>query len=267
VDRAAARIATVFRAIPRTPNRSLRILFEPLEAFLTRSLADFAASASLPQRVGARLSSTVRIHPDQLLSRTSSAASRTNGLTLFEFLSQEAKRSPDRLDVTVTGHSKGGALAPALALWLKDTRMPHDDTTTGWDHTGAATIRCVTFAGPTPGNTAFAKRIIGAFEGTHHRVVNTNDVVTHAWEVKQLQEVPLLFGNRSGSLTKLFDAVARDVASLDYAHASEGVMAFAGKTDPGRSLVEELVHQHMDAYCEHFELEEQGIDALTFFLA
>jgi hypothetical protein len=105
-----------------------------------------------------------------------------------------------------------------------------------------------------------------AFEGTHHRVVNTNDVVTHAWQAKQLQEVPLLFGNRSGSLTKLFDAVASDVASLDYAHASEGVMTFPGKTEPRRSLVQELIHQHMDAYCEQFDLQEQGIDALTFFL-
>ena len=197
----------------------------------------------------------------------SSAASPTNGLTLFEFLSQEAKQSAAPLEVTVTGHSKGGALAPALALWLKNTRTPHDDTTPGWDGAGRATIGCVTFAGPTPGNTAFAKRITRAFEGTHHRVVNTNDVVTHAWEVKQLQEVPLLFGNRTGPLTKLFDAVAKDVASLDYAHASEGVMAFAGETAPDRSLVKELIHQHMDAYCEHFELRAQGIDALTFFLA
>ena len=82
--------------------------------------------------------------------------------------------------------------------------------------------------------------------------------MTHAWQVKRLQEVPALFGNRSGPLTKLFEAVARDVASLDYAHASEGVMTFAGETDPARSLVGELIHQHMDAYCEQFELRHAG---------
>jgi hypothetical protein len=44
----------------------------------------------------------------------------------------------------------------------------------------------MTFAGPTPGNSAFAKRMMREFEGTHRRVVNTNDVVTHAWQVKRL---------------------------------------------------------------------------------
>jgi len=125
----------------------------------------------------------------------------------------------------------------------------------------------MTFAGPTPGNSAFAKRMMREFEGTHRRVVNTNDVVTHAWQVKRLQEVPALFANRSGPLTNLFEAVAKDVASLDYAHASEDVTAFAGRLDPARSLVGELIHQHMDAYCEQFELDTQGIDSLTFFLA
>jgi len=266
VERRPGLLSAAVRQIDRISNPRLRVLFEPFELFLTKSLADLLADTRLPQRVGARLGSTVRILSDQLLPRTSSAASPATGMTLFEFLSQEANGNADPLDVTVTGHSKGGALAPALALWLLSTRTPHDDATPGWDRAGTATIRCVTFAGPTPGNTAFAKRIATAFEGTHHRVVNTNDVVTHAWQAKQLQEVPLLFGNRSGSLTKLFDAVASDVASLDYAHASEGVMTFPGKTDPRRSLVQELIHQHMDAYCEQFDLQQQGIDALTFFL-
>ncbi len=265
MDRTTDVFATLFRKFSPTPALPLRILFEPFEALLTKSLADFVADAGLPQKVAARLASIARVRPEQLLAPTPRASSPADGSTLFEFLSHEARLSTGPLDLTVTGHSKGGALAPALALWLKETRTPHG-ATPGWDAAGAATIRCVTFAGPTPGNTAFADRISGAFKGTHHRVVNTNDVVTHAWQVEQLGEVPALFGNRSAPLKTLFAVVASDVASLGYAHASEGVMAFPGKTDPARSLVKELIHQHMDAYCQHFALDAQGIDALTFFL-
>ncbi len=45
------------------------------------------------------------------------------GVTLIAFL-QAAVAAADgaRVRVTVTGHSKGGALAPTLALWLADSQ-------------------------------------------------------------------------------------------------------------------------------------------------
>ena len=93
--------------------------------------------------------------------------------------------------VTVTGHSKGGALAPTLALWLKETQTARGDNR-GWDDSGQATIRCVTFAGPTPGNAAFAKRIESALPD-HHRIANDRDIVTHAWEKGQLAALGQLY--------------------------------------------------------------------------
>jgi Lipase (class 3) len=46
--------------------------------------------------------------------------------TLVDLLTREAKSAP--LEIIVTGHSKGGALAPALALWLVETRDRRDPT-------------------------------------------------------------------------------------------------------------------------------------------
>jgi hypothetical protein len=124
----------------------------------------------------------------------------------------------------------------------------------------------MTFAGPTPGNAAFAKRIETQLHPNHLRIANTNDVVTHAWETGQLAQIPKLYGAWSAGLQNLVNAVADSVANLGYTHASINELTFAGKTDSARSLVEEFIHQHMDAYLERFGLLAQNIDALTFFL-
>src|SRR5204862_315765 len=135
-----------------------------------------------------------------------------------EFLADQARIRA--VEVIVTGHSKGGALAPALALLLKDTQGDDD----GWDPSAQSAVGCVTFAGPTPGNAAFARRIDSGLGGRHERIANTNDVVTHAWAADELLEIPALFGQRSQPFTTLIAVVARDTKDLHYQHASEGVL-------------------------------------------
>jgi hypothetical protein len=166
--------------------------------------------------------------------------------------------------VIVTGHSKGGALAPALALCLKDTRTARDHDV-GWDATGQSEVGCVTFAGPTPGNGAFARRIDGELGSAHQRIANTNDVVTHAWEMRQLEQIAFLFERRSAPLHHLITTIATSTSRFDYQHAT-GVLTFAGTTDVTRSFAAELIHQHLDAYLERFGLRDHGIDALTLFV-
>jgi triacylglycerol lipase len=134
----------------------------------------------------------------------------------------------------------------------------------GWDGTGQATLACVTFAGPTPGNAAFAKRIERELRD-HHRIANTNDIVTHAWEVEQLRAIGKLYGKESARFERLFNVAADGIARLDYRHAQTGVVTFAGTVDPQRSFVFEVIHQHLDAYLEHLGLGKD-INALTFFL-
>jgi hypothetical protein len=160
--------------------------------------------------------------------------------------------------VTVTGHSKGGALAPTLALWLKETQTARGDNR-GWDDSGQATIRCVTFAGPTPGNAAFAKRIESALPD-HHRIANDRDIVTHAWEKAQLAALGPLYPAGKA----LFDEAARDLAGLDYLHAKANVPPFSGQP-LHKDFLLEVIHQHLDAYLIQFGLRDR-IKAVTFFI-
>jgi hypothetical protein len=184
------------------------------------------------------------------------------GTTLVDFLTAEAKTAP--LEITVTGHSKGGALAPALALWLVETR-DH------WDPTGRARIGCYAFAGPTPGNGAFGRRVGAKLAGPSRRVVNTNDVVTHAWDKTGLLSIPALYGGRLGWLQPVASEIQRQLQSNDYEHVAITPESFQGallkvEGKPDASLVQ-IVHQHLDAYLEWTGLVKQGISTLKLLLA
>jgi hypothetical protein len=227
-----------------------------LETLLSRMVAD----SSLPDKVKQWLATTSKVTSQQIGPPT--APEQSGGSTLFQFLSGEAARSHIPLRVTITGHSKGGALAPTLALWLKEVQTGAAGVR-GWDRAGQATLTCVTFAGPTPGNAAFAKRIESQLRD-HHRIANTNDIVTHAWEVEQLRAIGKLYGKESARFERLFDVAADGIAKLDYRQAQTGVTTFAGSLDPERSFVFEVIHQHLDAYLERFGLSK-SINALTFF--
>ena len=184
---------------------------------------------------------------------------------LLTFLRSEAERAGGApLEVVVTGHSKGGALAQAVAVWLKDA-LDSADPRERWAPGGRAQVACYAFAGPTPGNAGFARRIERAL-GPHHRHLrNMNDLVTHAWQVDELREIPALYGERSEVFARLIGSIADDVDRLDYRHAQLGVTAFRGELDPDRNFAHELVHQHLDAYLAKTGLHAHGIRAATFF--
>ena len=69
--------------------------------------------------------------------------------TLEQYLKSVADAATASWGVTVTGHSLGGALAPTLALYLKMVKHT-------WNTNSYAAVSCIPFAGPTPGNYAFA---------------------------------------------------------------------------------------------------------------
>ncbi len=93
---------------------------------------------------------------------------------LEDFLQQAAKSGP--LQITVSGHSLGGALAPVTGLWL-------DDEKSNWGSNGSSsTVSIYAFAGATPGNQQFAKHMKGRFQGDSLVVVsNKYDLVPQAW--------------------------------------------------------------------------------------
>ena len=222
------------------------------------ALADLAAEAKVPGAIGKRLAKHVTVESSDL-----NPLVRTPG-GLLEALAEATRQSPEPLDLVVTGHSKGGALAPAFALWLADARRAAGGT--GWDHTGRTTIRYHAFAGPTPGNGAFAQRVVDTVGKGSCRVVNQSDLVPAAWSANGLRGIPETYP-AAASLAPLIECVMADLQRVDlqYIHCAEPTLTFRGAPHKGRELGDEIVHQHMDAY-----LAEAGLlddcDALTLFL-
>jgi hypothetical protein len=220
---------------------------------LATRLNELIAEAGIPGKLGQLLAAASQVSPQEI--EAPKTAAQPDPQTLFGFL---AARSKTPMRVTVTGHSKGGALAPTLALWLKETQTARGDNR-GWDDSGQASIRCVTFAGPTPGNAAFAKRIESTLPD-HHRIANDRDIVTHAWEKAQLAALGPLYPAGKA----LFDEAARDLAGLDYQHAKANVPPFSGQP-LHKDFLLEVIHQHLDAYLIQFGLHDR-IKAVTFFI-
>lgn len=73
--------------------------------------------------------------------------------TLLQFLAGAMEESKATLDnpasVCFTGHSLGGALAPTLALYMRNNQGT-------WDPQGKAVVTTISFAGPSAGDAEFA---------------------------------------------------------------------------------------------------------------
>src|SRR5439155_14268427 len=82
-----------------------------------------------------------------------------SGQDLSSFLKVAVGQAHGKANVVVTGHSKGGALASTLALWLRDTQgrqfVREEEQ---WDPDERVTVRSFSFAGLTAGNAEFVKR-------------------------------------------------------------------------------------------------------------
>ncbi|OJT19031.1 hypothetical protein BO221_36555 [Archangium sp. Cb G35] len=102
--------------------------------------------------------------------------------TIESFLAAESSKGP--MNLTVCGHSLGGALAPALALYLQNTKST-------WDENGSSTVITMPVAGPTPGNGDFASYLSKTV--TVQGFYNPFDVVPHAWAPTDLGQIPKLY--------------------------------------------------------------------------
>jgi hypothetical protein len=176
------------------------------------------------------------------------ARSRGPGTTIEEFLEQTVEPGAE---VTVIGHSKGGALALAMALWLAE----------GWAARGRADVRCFTFAGPTAGNSAFAARYDTVLGARTRCIVNRRDIVPQAWAVTDLAEI----GTTYPLLDLPTDALSQSVRRLGYTHVAGTQVAFT-PNGPARALGQELIHQHLDAYLQEAGFTGARWNALSIFL-
>jgi hypothetical protein len=212
-----------------------------------------------------RAAEAARLEPATFRRRVLPAEARGGGLDLLTLLRTAADRSGDALDVQVTGHSKGGALAATVALWLQ-CALESADADECWDPTRRARVSCHTFAGPTAGNRTFAREVERKLGDRQHHVRNSSDPVAQVWEAEGLRRIPSLYGERTEPLAPLITGVFGSVESLDYRHVGVGAVEFRGEPKDGRTLAVEVIHQHMDAYLAELGLREHGLSALAFFV-
>jgi hypothetical protein len=149
--------------------------------------------------------------------------------TLSQFLAQEVKAAPAGLRVYVTGHSLGGALAPALALWLSDTRAE-------WDPEHRAQISVYPLAGPTSGNADFAKYYDATLGNVTDRLWNPFDVVPLAWNLESLGTMADLYEplTRANEIERgLIDGLRSLVKDKGYTQIDRNQPPLSGALFPG----------------------------------
>ncbi|PCC67141.1 Lipase (class 3) [Nannocystis exedens] len=198
------------------------------------------------------------------------------GTTLVEFLRTIVGQN---VQITVAGHSLGGALAPTVALWLADTAQ---GLLFPWDPKKNAVIGAQAYAGPTAGNLEFAV-YSGVKLGAQLRpCYNTMDVVPHAWQElgePSLSELAKLYApdlappkaDASYILLKLLLDVFRLLALGQGYAPLPNLEARAGKYDPscytGSNLdtftqyLQQLGHQHIPAYYDWFQYKKEWMPA------
>ena len=213
------------------------------------------------------------------------------GQSLTAFLTTlTAGKAKGSVNISFTGHSLGGAISPALALWFTQaqgsaviTTAPATigvDPPTGWDVNSAAVISCVSFAGATPGDKTFTK-YFDTTVGSYERVYNSNDVVPRGFadleNVQRIYSSTTSHARMPAGMVKLLDAVIVNVAATSvkkstiytplttYNLTSDKKFTFplgqyaAAPFGAYTSYTRQLGYQHSDAYMTRFGLTDVNL--------
>ena len=179
------------------------------------------------------------------------------GVSLHEFLAAVLRASGGPLQIAVTGHSKGGALATTLALALRNAQGAVGNVEDRWDPDSKAEVSAYSFAGPTAGNAAFAQLSDQTIGARCRRVVNAHDIVPQAWAIAALANAGTTLGLSpadQATLQPALNQLVNAVMPLGYTPLEGQLLAFAAPRPSGLSFVEQFAHQHLQAY-----LDEAGL--------
>jgi hypothetical protein len=172
------------------------------------------------------------------------------GVTLPKYLTS-VLASPTPL--SIAGHSLGGALSPAVALWLSDTKA-------SWDPSAYSSLACLPSAGPTSGDQDFSTYYGNQLGSVTTRLHNGLDVVPHAWEADDLRELPDLYDPPIPGTLELYALLVGALAisaTKDYTQIVPSTPPLPGvfnqnSFDPTKSdcdnYTSQTFYQHVDAY-------------------
>lgn len=186
------------------------------------------------------------------------------GRTLLEFLAEHLERASEglRVGVELVGHGLGGALASAVALWLRDTQGPGRGRSRelSWDPQRRIKLHCVSFASPALGNSDFATYIGERLGGGLELVHNSLDHAVHLWDAHAMSELPRLYEPHvegpvliSAVINALRDELERH--GVEYEQLPAQLLEGRLDTSLPASFVAQAEHQHMQAYAELLGLE------------
>ncbi|MEU6827206.1 hypothetical protein ABZ894_01010 [Nocardia beijingensis] len=192
------------------------------------------------------------------------------GHSLPEFLSALGDKA---IDLTVTGHSLGGALSITLALFLRDTQWL-------WDNSEKAKISVLSTAGPSFCNQEFVNYTTQRLQQVK-RFANDLDVVPHMWNPTDIDGAMALYSKNNRPAPdgmEVVFSVLKTQASLSgqYAHFDPTNGVFHGTFDneidqtqgatPEDLYFRQVGYQHIDGYHDFFEIKgvqwPQGVVAL-----
>jgi hypothetical protein len=166
---------------------------------------------------------------------------------LIGYLREAVRSSSGNIEVIVTGHSKGGALAAALTAWLGQTRADGPEQER-WDPDRRASLRCFAFAGPTAGDDSFNNLLLRSLNaGDFRRIWNRFDIVPHAFGWNDLEEIRTMYD--AELIAPLVEALRESVRNDGYSQVGPGLPLPDDPKSPSSKLsLLKAVDNHMEAY-------------------
>lgn len=188
-----------------------------------------------------------------------------NSPNLLAFLKTQTQQQTS-MTIWTTGHSLGGALSPALACYLYDTKD-------SWATKTTINMNCLAVAGASPGNQAFSNHYNQSVPNTI-RVWNARDCVPHGFEFSMLQVVDTIYQGdnlpTSDTIQNVISAVSaaitlRGIAyrqlyptqdtmfTSDFYHGSNEMNGTT--SNPDTSFFSQLLCQHVPSYPHYFGVD------------
>lgn len=173
--------------------------------------------------------------------------------SLIEFLQGAIDVADTR--IVTTGHSLGGALCPALALWLQRTKKE-------WDNNNPVTVSTYPYASPSPGNKGFSDAVSKEITGEVCRTWNKLDAPSYWWNKTTLEQLPTLYapniepGALINAFSKFLIALTR---GNEYIHVDNNAVPLPGKFNqeasdkgdiPFKQYFGQMKYQHVNEYFE-----------------